>query len=1107
MKKLLLLIAIVAMVLPSCKKINEELDALGNRINKLEQETIPTIDEQIAAINTTLGNLDAMDKELKGYIDGLQAAADNLQEQINTTNTKIDEVKTALQGEISTAKADVLAQLEAVKTELEGELATINATIENLKAKDAELDKKIADLKSYVDTELGKTTDWANATFATLEQYNALVAEVTAIKGQIVAINQSITDLETRLTTKINEDIANAVSTLNADIQQKVKEITDAYTNAIKSAKDELATAYTTAIQNAINALDASLKSWVGEQLSNYYTIAEVDAKITALQTAITEGDAALQEELKSLKSQLETAKSEITAAYKKAIEEAINTNNGVIDTKIANEIASVNQRINNEVAAINAKIAEIESRLDNVEAKIAELLARIQSVSYIPQYSDGKATVKYAEGVSRVTLDFEISPKDAVVGLTTVWQNAVSLKAVYTQTRAVSFIDMPIVEFELDATNGVISVTASGENLSAEFFNGIQEASVCLSISDGNNYIASEYVPIVKDERDSDLDSIPEILSDYQIWYTTTDGEKLFPSDADPNKFGAILNSNEYKNGRGVLTFDAPVTSIGDQTFSGCTSLASIIIPYSVTLIGAKAFSGCTSLTNVNIPGSVTSIGDNAFSSCSSLPIIDNIQYADTYAVVVIDKTLSSYTIKDGTCFIGNSTFSGCTSLTSITIPDSVTSIGVQAFRSCSSLTSITIPDSVTSIGKSAFSGCTSLTRVDITDLSAWCKISFGSDYANPLYYAKKLYLNGSELTDITIPSDITEIKAYAFYNCSSLTSVTIPDSVTSIGESAFSSCSNLTSVTIPDSVTSIGESAFSSCSNLTSVTIPDSVTSIGEKAFSGCTGELIVNCNIPGYKNGQNISGLGIKDGYSPFYNSKFEKITIGNSVTSIGNQAFYGCTSLTRVDITDLSAWCKISFGNFNANPLCYAHNLYLNGNKLTDITIPSDIIEIKDYAFRSCTSLTSITIPDSVTSIGNQAFYGCTLLTSVTIPNSVTSIGSGAFYDCTSLISVTIGNGVTSIGDYAFSGCTSLTSVTIPDSVTSIGQRAFYECTSLTSVYCKPTTPPTGGSYMFSYYDSGYKPIGCKIYVPTASVEAYKSASGWSDYADYIEGYDF
>ena len=498
MKKLLLLIAIVAMVLPSCKKINEELDALGNRINKLEQETIPTIDEQIAAINVSLDALEETDKELKGYIDGLQATADNLQEQINATNTKIDEVKTALQNEISTAKAEVLAELEALETELKNELSQINATIETLKAKDAELDQKIEDLKSYVDTELKSTKDWVNATFATLTQYNALVAEVTAIKAQIVAINESIADLETRLTTKINEDIANAVSTLNSTIQQKVKEITDAYTNAVKTAKEEVTAAYAAAIATAISNLETSLKAWVGEQLSNYYTIAEVDAKILALQNSIKKGDEALQTQLNLLKEDLQTMKTELITAYQKAIEDAITTNNGVIDTKIANEIASVNQRINSEVATINSKIAAIESRLDNVEAQVKDLLARIQSVSYIPEYADGKATVKYDDEISRVTLDFEVSPKDAVVELTKVWQSAVSVKSIYTQTRAVSFIDMPIVKFEADATNGIISVTASGENLSAEFFNGTQSASVRLSISDGNNSVTSDYIPMV---------------------------------------------------------------------------------------------------------------------------------------------------------------------------------------------------------------------------------------------------------------------------------------------------------------------------------------------------------------------------------------------------------------------------------------------------------------------------------------------------------------------------------------------------------------------------------------------------------------------------------
>ena len=500
MKKLILCIAAVAMMLPSCKKINESLDSLGGRLDKLEQETIPSIDEQIAAINTSLSSADAMDKELKNYIDSLIATATNLQEQINSTNTKIDDAKAELKNDISTAKTDVLAQLEALETELKNELAQITATIVALQAKDAELDSKITELKNYVDTELCQTTNWISATFATLEQYNALVTEVATIKEQIKAINDSITILETNLITKINEDIATAVSTLSADIQQKVSEITTAYTSAVTTAKEDITAAYTAAIQSAISTIETSLKAWVGEQLANYYTIAEVDAKITALQNSITEGDSALQEELNKLEKQLETTASELTEAYKKAIEEAINANNGVINAKIANDIAAVNQRIDSEVATINAKIAALEARLDNVEVKIAELLARIQSVSYIPQYSDGKAVMPVIAGIYNgvVELDFQLSPKSVVSDIIANWQDILSVKAVYTKTRAVTYVDMPILSCVADEQNGIITVIASGRNLKEEFFLGNQAVNAALFISDGNNDKVSDYIEIV---------------------------------------------------------------------------------------------------------------------------------------------------------------------------------------------------------------------------------------------------------------------------------------------------------------------------------------------------------------------------------------------------------------------------------------------------------------------------------------------------------------------------------------------------------------------------------------------------------------------------------
>ena len=217
----------------------------------------------------------------------------------------------------------------------------------------------------------------------------------------------------------------------------------------------------------------------------------------------------------------------------------------------------------------------------------------------------------------------------------------------------------------------------------------------------------------------------IPNEMSNNKIYYTTVDGEKMFPSNTEPSVFGAIIISNIYENGVGILTFDDDITSI--DGFGGCTQLASITIPNSVTSIGYEAFYGCTGLTSITIPNSVTSIGNTAFSNCSGL---------------------TSITIPNSVTSIGYNAFLGCSGLTSITIPNSVTSIAYFAFRGCSGLTSITIPNSVTSIGDWAFEGCDGLEEVHITDLDAWKNISFGS-YANPLYYGAKLYLNGVEVTD----------------------------------------------------------------------------------------------------------------------------------------------------------------------------------------------------------------------------------------------------------------------------------------------------------------------------------------------------------------------
>lgn len=338
------------------------------------------------------------------------------------------------------------------------------------------------------------------------------------------------------------------------------------------------------------------------------------------------------------------------------------------------------------------------------------------------------------------------------------------------------------------------------------------------------------------------------------------------------------------------ILTADIPetftyngktykVTSIGDYAFANCKYLTSVSIPSSVTSIGNQAFNGCVKLSTVNIPNSVMSIGKYVFTNCSNLPIVDDIRYADTYLVEATDRSLSSYTIKDGTRYIGYGAFAQCSYMTSIAIPNCVIEIGQMAFNKCTSLADVTIGSGVMGIGQMAFDGCTSLADVTIgsgvigiesnafnncpiqsihiSDVAAWCGI-LHDDYTPFGRGGWDLYVNDKLVTDLVIPDGVGTIQIGVFSGCRSLTSVTIPNTLDTISPFAFNYCVNLTSFNvaednpslytidgvlckdnylclypfakngayrIPDSITGIGYGAFWLNDGLTSITFHDHI------------------------------------------------------------------------------------------------------------------------------------------------------------------------------------------------------------------------------------------------------------------------------------------
>lgn len=597
-----------------------------------------------------------------------------------------------------------------VSNKLEG-YYTISEVDALLSTLEQEFNTKLDTQKAYLESLINALSEELKGMIANNSTLiTALRSDVTTLQGTSAKLATKIAENATAIATNAQNIIANAesISANSGNIGANTSKIAEN-----KSAIEANA-ALIAENKSVIAALKSSTDTAIAKNATAIATNAENIAKNAELiaknATAINNNAEAIAQntaDIAQLQQDLATTKTEIAEAYKSAISTAITTLDGALRGEIATKVSTLNTRIDNEVTTINAAIDALSARVTTLEGEvdaiqqqiadvlqeiadmqqnISDLMKRIQSVTYIPKYSDGKATMTKNIGVDEgiAEFDFQISPKDAVADIAANWQSILSMKAVYTQTRAVSFIDLPILSCEADEANGVITITASGENLSEEFFNGNQETSVALYISDGNNSITSNFINLVISSKTG-----AEVIPSDEIWYTSVNGDII--DLYYPTAYDAPIISHTYQDGKGIIKFGSTLTEIQDWAFKD-TQVVTLTMPNTVTKIGVKAFDNCSSLIEIGMSEAIKSIGTEAFSRSSIKSII----------------------IPDGVTSLPSMVFSSCEYLTDVKLSENLTNIGDRVFSSCSRLKSIELPESLKSISYWAFSG-TALTEITI--------------------------------------------------------------------------------------------------------------------------------------------------------------------------------------------------------------------------------------------------------------------------------------------------------------------------------------------------------------------------------------------------------
>lgn len=711
-----------------CADYSPDIDNIHKRLDAMEDNQIATIESQVVSVNSSISNFEKADADLKEMIANLQKAAGEFEKAISENGESISALKTGLEkavedlknsdradkeyvlDSLGKAKAMLLALLESEKTELNGKLTSINNTISYLQKKDAELEKKITDLRIYIDKDLKETKDWANATFMTLDQYDAIVDQLGGIEGEIAGLKTSMTNLETRLTEKYSKDLKTAsdgvksrlgeeVDGLNDRIDKVVSDITKAYIDAIATFREEMEKWWNESLKKAIDDSEASMKSWVNRTLDGYWTIArtkdslkalnddienQLEAQKKLLNDLISEnaGDiTALEDRLKKVNddlkaladrfpvftSDLNKAKEDLTTAYKKAIEDAITDFKGVFEATIK---ARVDAAYDSFTKAFSTKEAEMRRVMASINSDLASLDfaglissfdSVMQSLAFVPTSDDGSVILSYNVESLEKTIDvsLEIRPERLLSSIGTA---DVSAYALLTKTRASVGDEVALkVQRITKAKNGVLNVRIEPGALLDDFIAGRVSAGFRVVVRD----VSTRFTPL----------KVAKIRPPL-IQYTTASGSmvdissSLYAKDAN-NKTLNIVHT-KY----GEIGFDGDADKVNLNWYKSA-DLKTIKLLKKAKPDYEIYFRDCNLLEEVDLElldvSAVTNF-QQSFYNCSKLTT----------------KSLKISSWRPQNLDYTNFTFYGCSGLTSLDLSkwkmDKVTSVPGM-FNGCSSL------------------------------------------------------------------------------------------------------------------------------------------------------------------------------------------------------------------------------------------------------------------------------------------------------------------------------------------------------------------------------------------------------------------------------------